>query len=369
MNWRRVLAAAWLVAWAAAVSVSVAQEKPAAQPKEKKEAGKQEEKKPAGPTVEDVVINLYNPCGVAVQPKTGHVYISDSGNLRLLRFTPAKEKQPAAIAEAVVGFPKDVYGKGPKYEIGPLGLLFVTDNLLAVGGGGKPDGQEVLWFFDVSQIKDKPINTKAAKFVAGPIPKSDKTNRGEGNFYALAFDGKAVYVTTNGDDTKGWVARCPIKDGTPGKLEPYIATKPQVEVDAPVGITMSPQGKLVVGQAGEINVPEDSLLTFYNPADGKLELKLETPLYDIVALAYHPKSGTLYALDFAWMAPDKAGLYRLDVTAGDKPSLKVTKVLALDKPTAMAFTPEGVLYVTLIGTAKEGDKYKPGKLIRIKGLQ
>ncbi len=361
MNRRRVQTAVWLLLWTATVSVSWAQEKQPAKEETKKEA--------SAPTVEDIVINLYNPCGVAVQPKTGHVYISDSGNLRLLRFTPAKDEKDPTLAEAVVGFPKDVYGKGPKYDIGPLGLLFVTDNLLAVGGGGKPDGEEVLWFFDVSQIKDKPIKTDAAKFVAGPIPKSDKTNRGEGNFYALALAAGAVYVTTNGDDTKGWVARCPIKDGTPGKLEPYIATKPQVEVDAPVGITTSPQGKLVVGQAGEINVPEDSLLTFYDPTSGKLELKLETPLYDIVALAYHPKTGALYALDFAWMAPDKAGLYRLDVTTGEKPSLKVTKVLKLDKPTAMAFTPEGELYITLIGTAKEGDKYTPGKLIRVSGLK
>ncbi len=363
MNRRRVQIAVWLLLGAMTASVSWAQEQT-----KKEEKGK-EDKKTAGPQVQDIVINLYNPCGVTVQPKTGHVYISDSGNLRLLRFTPAKGEQAPSIAEVVVGFPKDVYGKGPKYEIGPLGLLFATDNLLAVGGGGKPDGEEVLWFFDVSQIKDKPIEAKAAKFIAGPIPKSDKTNRGEGNFYALTLAAGAVYVTTNGDDTKGWVARCPIKDGTPGKLELAIATKPQVEVDAPVGVTTSPQGKLVVGQAGEINVPEDSLLTFYDPASGKLELKLETPLYDIVALAYHPKSGTLYALDFAWMAPDKAGLYRLDVTTGDKPSLKVTKVLKLDKPTAMAFTPEGQLYITLIGTAKEGDKYKPGKLIRVSGLK
>ncbi len=365
MNRRRVQIAVWLLAWAVFASASLAQE----QAQKKEPAEKKEESKPAGPQVQDIVINLYNPCGVAVQPKTGHVYIADSGNLRLLRFTPGKGEQAPSIAEAVVGFPKDVYGKGPKYDIGPLGLLFVSDNLLAVGGGGNPDGKEVLWFFDVSQIKDKPIQTDAAKYTAGPIPPGEKTNRGEGNFYALTLAAGAVYVTTNGDDTKGWVARCPIKDGTPGKLEPAIATKPQVEVDAPVGITTSPKGKLVVGQAGEINVPEDSLLTFYDPASGKLELKLETPLYDIVALAYHPKSGTLYALDFAWMAPDKAGLYRLDVTTGEKPSLKVTKVLQLDKPTAMAFTPEGELYITLIGTAKEGDKYTPGKLIRVSGLK
>ncbi len=368
-----------LLSWACLLALTTSlqaqdqkKEKSASEQQKKPAAAKPAEKPAADSKVKtrDLVINLYNPCGVAVQPDTGHVYISGSGYQRILRFTPPKENQMPTIAEVINGFPKDVYGKGPKYEIGPLGLVFVSKNLLAVGGGGNPDGKEVLWFFDVSQIKDQPIDTKAAKHVAGPIPKSEKTNRGEGNFYALAYDGKAIYITTNGDDTKGWIARCPINNGTPGKLELFIATKPQVETtDAPVGITLSPDGKLVVGQAGEINVPEDSLLCFYNIQTGKLELKLETPLYDIVALAYHPKSKTLYALDFAWMAPDKGGLFRLDVTTGQQPSLKVTKVLSLDKPTAMAFAPDGTLYITLIGTAKEGDKYKPGKLIEVTGLE
>ena len=338
--------------------------------KQEKPQGQKTQPAATSPAVKSrtLVINMYNPCGVAVQPDTGHVYIADSGNQRILRFVPPKSGQEASIAEVINGFPKDVYGKGPKYEIGPLGLVFVSKNLLAVGGGGNPDGKEVLWFFDVGQIKGEPISTNQVKYKAGPIPKSEQTNRGEGNFYGLAFDGKAVYVTTNGDDTKGWVARCPVNNGTPGKLELFIATKPQVETtDAPVGITVSPQGEIVVGQAGEINVPQDSLLCFYDAKTGKLKLKLETPLYDIVALAYHPKSKKLYALDFAWMAPDKGGLYRLEVQRGDKPSLKATKVLELDKPTAMAFAPDGTLYITLIGTAKQGDKYKPGQLIDVTG--
>jgi len=53
------------------------------------------------------------------------------------------------------------------------------------------------------------------------------------------------------------------------------------------------------------------------------------------------------------------------VVEGD--AVKATKVLALDKPTALAFDKEGKLYVTLFGTAKkDADPEKsPGQLVVI----
>ena len=94
-----------------------------------------------------------------------------------------------------------------------------------------------------------------------------------------------------------------------GKLERYLPTKEMVEVDAPVGITISQQGEIVVGQCGEVNKPKDSLLSFYSAKTGKMLKNQETGLYDITGLAYSPKTGLLYATDFAWMAPAEGGLF------------------------------------------------------------
>ncbi|MEK6239689.1 MAG: hypothetical protein N2C14_33635, partial [Planctomycetales bacterium] len=142
------------------------------------------------------------------------------------------------------------------------------------------------------------------------------------------------------------------------------------EVDAPVGITIGPEGKLVVSQMGEMNVPKDSLLTVYDPKSGKLEWKAATGLFDIAAVAYS-KSGKLYALDFAWLDTKQGGLFRLDVSKENgKTSVKATKILSLDKPSAMAFAEEDgaeVLYVTVFGSGKEGAKKKPGQLLKITG--
>lgn len=63
--------------------------------------------------VETVVGGLTNPCGVAVQPETGVVFISDSGAGRVVRVVDGK------LEAVITGFPKDVYGKGPMYDIGP----------------------------------------------------------------------------------------------------------------------------------------------------------------------------------------------------------------------------------------------------------
>ena len=311
--------------------------------------------------VKPVISGLNNPAGVAVQPGTGHVFVSNSGALEVVRFDPKSGKSEPVITE----FPKDVYGKGPKYDIGPLGLAFLDKDTLVVGGGGQVDGSEVVQFYQVV-APGKKTSAAKTKFQVGPIGPGDDSQKGEGNFYALAVGKDAIYITSNGDDTKGWVAKIDIAGGKPGKLTPFIKTKVATNVDAPVGIAIDSHGSIVVGQMGEINVPKDSLLTYYD-AHGEMKLNAKTDLFDIAALAYSP-SGKLYAIDFAWMDAAQGGLYRLDTKVdGDKLEVKAEKVVSLDKATALAFTPDGKLYVTVFGTAKEGAKEAPGQLLLLEG--
>jgi hypothetical protein len=379
---------------ALAVSLpAVAQDKEKTDPKKsdekKAEEKKQEEKKPddkkpddkkpatkdGKPQLQIEVTNLFNPCGVAIQRRTGDVFIADSGHLRILRYAL---KPTRKIAEEIVAFPKDVYGKGEyenqtKFDIGPLGLLFLNDNLLAVGGGGHVDGSELMYFFDVGQGNLQQADN--AKYKVGPIaPGTEGSPKGEGNFYAMAYVApSSLFITTNGEDTKGWVTKVTLKDNTPDKkIDLAIATKEYTEdVDAPVGITLSPDKKLMIGQMGEVTGKgKDSMLLAYDPENNKPLWKAQTELYDISALAYHPKSKKLYALDYAWEAPKEGGIFRLDVSGeGASVKVKAEKVMSLDKPTAMAFDDEGVLYITEIGTPTTGSTKKPGRLVRIMGLE
>jgi DNA-binding beta-propeller fold protein YncE len=315
-----------------------------------------------GETKADTVLGgLSNPTGLAVQPETGHVFVSDSAAGRIIRVVDGKAE------DVVVGFPKDGYGKGPFYDIGPLGLAFLDKDTLVVGDGSFKDGEEYVRVFTVPAAGKPALNfDKDAKAKLGPLGEKDGL-KPEGNFYAIAVGKTAIYISSNGDDTKGWVLKADVTGTKLGELTRYIATKEAVEVDAPVGITIGPEGDIVVGQMGEVNKPKDSLLTFYSAKTGKKILNLETGLYDITGLAYGPKTKLLYALDFAWMSSSDGGLYRLDKSnAGGKQGVKATKVLALEKPTAMAFGKDGELYITVVGPKKDSENApKEGALLKI----
>lgn len=346
-------------------------EKPAAKAEEKpaeKSAEKAADKpadKPAdataGPATKTSVVHLDNPSGVCVHGTTGHVFVTSRQGV--FRFVPGK---PGKIYLEVEGFASDDYGKGPVYKIGPLGCtLWGTDRLI-VPDGSRKDGEELIRIYKIEDaLPAKPRKEDAAEFTLGPIKGTGEgaNEKGEGNFYQAVVWNDAIYVTSNGDDTKGWVVVSKIADGKPGDLTPTIATKEATEVDAPVAIAVSPdKSQLVIGQMGEVKVPGDSLLTFYDK-DGKLVKKLKTGLHDITGLAYSP-SGKLYATDFAWAEEVKTegGLFEL-VIEGEE--VKPKKILGLDRPTSLAFDKEGALYITVFGTGKDTGDKPTGGLLRL----
>jgi len=319
----------------------------------------------AGPESKVVADGLDNPSGVAVQPGTGHVFIASHTGIH--RLDPKSGK----LTTEVTGYPDptDVYGKGPKYAIGPLGLSFLDQNTLVVGGGSRVDGEELVRIFKVG---DEPaaspqMESKAAQTL-GPIPASDQTIKGEGNFYGVVATPTGIFVTCNGDDTKGWVAKAVVKEGKVGKLKLAIATKEATEVDAPGPITTTKTGKgVLVGQIGEVTVPGDSLVTIYS-ASGKMQRNLTTGLNDVAGLAWSP-SGALYATDFSWVDAKEGGLFSVSLGKKEATEAKTKKLLSLDKPTGIAFDADGNAYVAVFGTVAEGSDKPAGQILKISGLK
>jgi DNA-binding beta-propeller fold protein YncE len=306
--------------------------------------------------------NLDNPSGIVIHPETGHVFIAERRGI--VRITPPPaEGMPRGRAMEITGYPTDIYGKGPMFDIGPLGLAWLDNEHLIVGDGSRKDGEELLRVYKVAATPaETPAKEDSAVYTLGPIKPGAESVNGEGNFYGLAVTAGAIFVTSNGDDTKGWVLRSVIDNGKPGELKPFIATKTATEVDAPVAITVNKEGELVIGQMGEVTVPGDSLLTFYDPKSGALKRKYTTGLSDIAGLAYSPATGKLYAVDFAWADAKQGGLFELTIE-GDKCTAR--KVQELDKPTAIAFDKDGNALITIFGTAEEGAMTKPGQVVRV----
>jgi sugar lactone lactonase YvrE len=308
---------------------------------------------------EVLATGLNTPCGIAIQPGTDILFIAESGAGRIVRWNEKK------IEPVIVGSPLDTYGKGPSYKIGPLGLAFQDRDTLLVGDGGYPDGQEFVRVFTPSAAGKAALDyEKDARHKLGPLPAKEPL-KAEGNLFGIVATKSALYVTCNGDDEKGWIAKAEISGSGYGELERSIATKVATGTNAPTAIVVNERtGDLLVGQMGAIDRPHDSLLTFYNAKSGKLLMRLPTDLNDITGLAYSPQTGLLYAIDFAWNEA-AGGLYRLDAAiAKGQQVVKAVQIATLEKPTALAFDSAGVLYVTDLGKAGS-DPSKSGQVWKL----
>jgi DNA-binding beta-propeller fold protein YncE len=313
--------------------------------------------------VESLIRGLNQPCGVTIRPGSSDLYVAESGAGRIIRVRPG---EPNRAINVVTGFPQESFSAEPSYRLGPLGLAFFDKNHLIVGEGGRPRGSDTVRVFKLPE-DDHALTVAEAVQTLGPIAKGPDSDSGEGDFYSVAVIQTSVYVASNGDDSKGWILKSDVTGTMLGALEPDIATKQHSTVDAPTALAMSRRSELVVGQTGELNQPRDSLLSFYRGKNRRLLLSAKTELFDITALAYSPKSELLYATDFAWMEPKAAGLYRLDMTlVGGVQGVKATRVVELDRPTAMVFASDGTLFVTTIGGG-ESDGGKTGQVLKISG--
>ena len=302
--------------------------------------------------------NLSNPTGIAIHPESGDIFVAERrGILRV-----ARTEEGVNRGYEVNRFPTDQYGKGPIYDIGPLGIAFLGNGHLVVGDGSRVDTDERILVYEIGEAApERPTAADDAAHTLGPLGSSEEL-KAEGNYYGVVVTDDAIYATANGDDTKGWIVRAELTDGVPGELERFISTKEALEVDAPVAITTNSDGNLVVGQMGEINVPGDGLLAIFEADSGDLIDYWETGLSDITGLAYSPRTDKLYATDFSWADTTQGGLYELTITDD---GVDARKVRDLDKPTAIAFDADGHAYVTILGTAEEGSNRNPGRVIRI----
>ncbi|BBO35294.1 hypothetical protein PLANPX_4906 [Lacipirellula parvula] len=323
--------------------------------------------------VETLLSGLDNPCAVVVRPEARdgqpyEIYVSESGAGQVLRVTSDKPSESTPI---ITGFPVDSYGDAKKaeseYRIGPLGLAFITPKKLAVGGAGLEQGEDLVTVYSLPE-DGSALEYKQQDHAVGPIPKGKKTTTGEGNFYGLAKSDDALFVTSNGDDDEAWVLKADLKANKLRDLQPFIATKRLVGTTGPTGAVVNPKQNanyLVISQMSDFETDRDSLITFYSPRSGKVALNQQTGLYDIAGLAYSP-TDNLYAVDVVRADAKLGGVYRLDSAEKDgKQTCRAVKIAGAERPTALAFGPDGAMYVTAIGPRQAPGTPSTGVLLKI----
>ncbi len=327
--------------------------------------------------VETLATGLSDPCGIAIQPSSDDVFVSDSGAGRIVKIAVAK---PEELIPVIVGFPHEAAAEKqePTNRSGPAGIAFLNEHTLVVGSSAK-SGERSIRVFALPASEDstaaKPVELESAKQKLGMSTDGDGTVSAEGKFYGLAVSPFAPpsLLVTNPGSSHGWIFKSEIKSWSSlEKLSPftYVPAKYVSQFGLPSGgITVNRRGLLVVGMK-RADVSKGGALAFFvaKKDAGGLLTAFPTALHDVVGLAYSPLSGRLYAADFSGSDPKGAGIYRLDATTIDgRAGVKTVKIATLDRPTALAFTSNNGLYVTVCGESNAEEGKLAGKLIRITG--
>jgi hypothetical protein len=320
--------------------------------------------------VETLLTGLRNPCGVAIRPGDGEgrceVFVADSGALRVVRLW---SDEPEKSAAAITGFAAGTLGEGP-IRVGPIAMLFLDRNRLIVGSSGNGGGARVR-LYALPEDRAEVLAEAAEHEVKFP---TDTTGSGGMNHvYAMVraraneHVPDAVLLTSMRNDRSGRLFQIPIRAGTLGSMQRFGSVEDSAAPEQVGEVSLAEQEHIVAGQVGELDESRDSQLVFYNPIDGARIMALPLELHDVVGLAYSPKTGNLYAADIAWMAPDEGGIYRID-DAGEAGKLRcaAVKLAAVARPSALAFGPDGAMYVTAFGELAD-EKTNDGLLLKVVG--
>lgn len=321
--------------------------------------------------VETVLSGLDNPWGVVLRAGRDtsgphELLIAESGAGRVIRVSTI---EPNKIEEAIIGFPVQPLASAPTVRAGPLGMAMLTRTKLIVTGGrsvGEDDSEPEVRVYvlpgDESRLAYEQLDHSVSL-----TPSDASSQIATSNLSGIAKGETAAYITAASAAGEGWILKANIEANQLETLRPFISHEGASKLAAPGGITFTPSDRpqfLVVADQGSLEADRDSRLLFFTLSDGQSALRLDTGLYDITGLAYSP-SGQLYAVDCSWHDPGQGGVYRLDDARQEGRQIcRPLKIASVTGGVALAFAPDGALYVTALGT---GENKKKGSVLKITG--
>jgi hypothetical protein len=173
-----------------------------------------------------------------------------------------------------------------------------------------------------------------------------------------------LILAVTGADRRSRLWKVPIRTDTFGNPELFSA-EANDDSRTVSALVADQRGFIVAAEFATDGTEQQCQLSFYNPIDSSTALRLPIELREITAIACSPISGNLYA---AAITPDgeSPGVYRIDdATTAGRPACKAVKIADVEHPNALAFGPDGSLYVATVDDVDS--EHEQGKLLRMTG--
>jgi hypothetical protein len=316
--------------------------------------------------VETVLSDLNLPTSVAVRPggtaERYEVFVAESGARRVIKMESDRRNEHT---EVVTEFAEFADGQKFGHRGNPLSLLFLDREHLVSGLGGTPPEVRLYILADDRSISAEQVEQRVSPELAVP---ADEIRSGA--CVALARTrandvvGDMLLVSTIGDTFDFNMWKVPIRaENLSAATEFQIKHRNSDAASATDGMAVGPHGYVVIAGDGGARQKE-SRLSFLNPINGEVVMHRWTGLLEVRGLVYGPTTGNLYALG-------DGGVFRLDEpvvqpkfhNGGHVSAVQMANVA---RPTAMAFGPDGALYVTALSDA-EDTKSELGVLLKMTG--
>ena len=313
-------------------------------------------------TTKKVLSGLNHPTSIAIRPESGtdtyEVFLAEGGAGRVTKF---RSDKPEKRTDVVAGF-------STKPAAGVQSLYFL-DHLRLVVAGGDEDSAPFVRLYELPD-SESPLTVDQHKDEA-KLPESGTEPRLDAPAFRQLVRTRAndrvgdyLIAAAAGAGESADLIYVPVRSGALGDVVPASLKNgsDNFQVDA-LAVAENGYVAVAIRLAGDSVGP--SRLAFFNPLDRRVVMQMPSGLRNVVALAYSPKSGNLYAANAPANDDSKAGIYRIDsATGGSTPACKAVKVADIRHATALTFAADNTLYVATLDSAKDSNS---GTLVKLTG--